>query len=131
MIVVDASAMTELLLQTELGGRVEARVFRIGETLHAPHLLDLEVVQALRRFVRAGNIAPGRAHEAVEDLPLLGILRHSHHGLLGRVWELRDNFTAYDAVYLALAEALDAPFLTCDRALGSSPAHAARVEVMH
>lgn len=130
MIVVDASAMTELLLQTSLGADVEARLFRGGDDFHAPHLLDVEVAQALRRLVHAGDVLPGRAEQAFEDLTLLRVVRHPHVDLLGRAWELRDNVTAYDAMYLALAEALDAPLVTCDRPLGTTPGHAAHVEVI-
>ena len=130
MIVVDASAMTELFLQTRVGVHVEARLFRDGDELHAPHLLDVEVVQALRRLVRAGEVLSGRAEEAVEDLVLFHVLRHPHVDFLGRAWELRDNLTAYDAMYVALAEALDAPLVTCDGPLGAAPGAAARVEVI-
>ena len=130
MIVVDASAMTELLLQTSLGADVEARLFRGGDDFHAPHLLDVEVAQALRRLVHAGDVLPGRAEQAIEDLTLLRVIRHPHVDLLGRAWELRDNVTVYDAMYLALAEALDAPLVTCDRPLGATPGHGARVEVI-
>ena len=120
--------MTELLLQTKLGKRVETRVMR--EVLHAPHLLDVEVLQALRRFVHRDDIDADRAREAVEDLMLMGIVRHPHLELLGRAWEIRDNLTAYDAVYVALAEALGVVLVTCDRPLGTAPGHAARVEVI-
>lgn len=130
MIVVDASAMTELLLQTPLGSHVEARLFRESDDFHAPHLLDVEVVQALRRLVRTGEVLPDRAEEAIEDLTVFHVLRHPHVDLLGRAWELRDNVTAYDAMYVALAEALDAPLVTCDGPLGATPGHAALVEVI-
>ncbi|HLQ39163.1 MAG TPA: type II toxin-antitoxin system VapC family toxin [Planctomycetota bacterium] len=130
MIVVDASAMTELLLQTAVGARVEARLLRDDDRLHAPHLLDVEVLQALRRFVRTGDVDQDRARQAIEDLMLFDILRHAHHDLLGRAFELRGNLSAYDAVYVALAEALDARFVTCDRPLGAAPGHRARVEVI-
>lgn len=130
MIIVDASAMTEFLLQTPLGLRVETRLFRDADDLHAPHLLDVEVVQALRRLVRAGDVLPDRAQEALDDLAAVAIYRHSHVDLLGRAWEMRDNLTAYDAVYVALAEAIDAPLVTCDAPLGATPGHAARIEVV-
>jgi predicted nucleic acid-binding protein len=130
MIVVDVSALTEMLLQTKLGARVEARLFRDDTTIHAPHLLDVEVLQALRRLVRAGDMTPERAEEAVEDLSLIDVVRHPHTDLLDRSWELRDNLTAYDAMYVALAEALDATVVTCDGALGSAPGHRARIEVI-
>jgi predicted nucleic acid-binding protein len=128
MIVVDASAMTELLLQTGLGGRVERRLLR-DENLHAPHVLDVEVLSALRRLVRMGDLPAARAEEAIEDLQLLLLARHGHDDLLPRAWELRQNITAYDAVYVALAEALDAALVTCDRALGAAKS-AARIEVI-
>jgi predicted nucleic acid-binding protein len=130
MIVIDASALTEFLLQTALGSRVEARIFRTRDDFHAPSLLDVEVVQALRRLVRAGDVVSKRAEEAIEDLTELDIFRHSHLDLLARAWELRDNLTAYDSMYVALAEALDAPLVTCDAPLGSTPGHAARIEVV-
>lgn len=129
MIVIDASAMVELLLQTELGTRVEARLFQ-DESIHAPHLLDVEVLQVLRRLVRAGQLPRQRAEEAIEDLTLLGVLRHPHADLLHRSWELRDHLTAYDALYVALAEALEATVLTCDGAIGAAPGHRARIEVI-
>jgi predicted nucleic acid-binding protein len=130
VIVVDASALTELLLQTPVGTRVEARLFRDGDDFHAPHLLDVEVVQALRRLGRAGEVHPDRLAEAIADLTAFDLLRHPHVDLLGRAWELRNNTTAYDAVYLALAEALDAPLVTCDGPLGAVPGHGAQVEVI-
>ena len=130
MIVVDASAITELLLQTELGIRVERRVYRDDDGLHAPHLLDVEVLSALRRLVHAGEVLAERAEEAIEDLALLRIARHGHLDFATRVWELRQNFTAYDAVYLALAETLDATVVTCDRPFAAAPGHSARIEVI-
>ena len=130
MIVVDASAIAELLLQTRLGAVVEKRLYRTDEALHAPHLLDVEVLSALRRLVRSGDVRADRAEEAISDLGALRILRHGHLDLVTRVWALRQNVTAYDAVYLALAEAFDATLVTCDQPLGAAPGHAARVEVI-
>jgi predicted nucleic acid-binding protein len=130
MIVVDASAITELLLQTELGTSVERRIYREDDDLHAPHLLDVEILSALRRLVHAGDVLAERAEEAIEDLGLLRIIRHGHLDLATRAWALRQNFTAYDAVYLALAESLDATVVTCDRPLGAAPGHSARIEVI-
>ena len=89
----------------------------------------MEVIQALRRLVRAGEVLPARAEAAIEDLAVFLLLRHPHVDLLGRTWELRDNVTD-DAMYVALAEALDAPLVTCDSPLGATPGHAARVEVI-
>ena len=130
MIVVDASAMTEFLLQTPLGVKVEARLFRRADEFHVPHLADVEVAQALRRLVRTRELSIERAEEALADLADFDLQRHSHLDLLARVWELRDNLTSYDAVYVALAEALASPLVTCDGPLGTSPGHAARIEVI-
>lgn len=127
MIVIDASAVLELLLNTPAAPRVAERVFAPAETLHAPHLIDLEVAQVLRRYVAAGELEPLRGAEALDDLADLPLLRYPHDIFLSRIWELRHNATAYDAAYIALAEALDAPLLTCDGAIGSVPGHRARV----
>ena len=130
MIVVDASAMIELLLQTALGRRVEERLFSSRERLHAPHLLDVEVMQAMRRIVLARDVIPARAEEALEDLGAIDIVRHGHRDLLQRAWELRRAVSGYDAMYLALAEALGATLVTCDRRLAGSHGHSVRVEVV-
>ena len=130
MIVVDASALLEVLLHTPAAAAVEARLFDAGETLHAPHLIDVEVAQALRRVALAGRLDPARGRTAlgiVDDLPLR---RYPHVELLPRVWELRNSVTAYDAVYVALAEALDAPLVTRDRRLANAVGHVARVELV-
>lgn len=130
MIVLDASAAIEWLLQTAAGARVEERIFSHAATLHAPHLLDVEVAQVLRRYVTAGIITASRGQEALEDLLDLSLTRCPHDVLLGRIWELRDTLTAYDAAYVALAEALGAPLVTCDRKIASALGHHARVEVV-
>ena len=130
MIVVDASALLEFLLQTTLGARVEARLLRDEDELHAPHLVDVEVAQGLRRLVRTGEVPAGRAHEAIADLTDLDLHRHAHLDLVGRAWKLRDNITAYDAMYVALAEAIDSPLVTCDGPLAKAPGHRARIEVI-
>jgi predicted nucleic acid-binding protein len=129
LIVVDASAVVELLLATPPGRLVFDRVFEREESLHAPELLDLEVAQVLRRFERGGSLVAARAEEALEDLAALPLERYSHRALLPRAWPLRSNLTLYDAAYVALAELLEAPLLTCDAALARSP-HGARVEVV-
>jgi predicted nucleic acid-binding protein len=130
VIVIDASALLEFLLQTPLGTRVEARLFRDQDDLHSPHLADVEVTQGLRRLVRAGEVSPDRAAEAIADLADLDLHRHPHLDLLTRAWRLRENVTAYDAMYVALAEALDAPIVTCDGPLAKSPGHRAQIEVI-
>ena len=130
MIVVDASALLEFLLQTPRGTRVEARLFRDHDELHSPHLADVEVTQGLRRLVRSGEVLPDRAAEAIADLADLNLHRHAHLDLLTRAWRLRENLTAYDAVYIALAEALGALIVTCDAPLAKAPGHRAHVDVI-
>lgn len=130
MIVLDASAALEWLLQTPTGQRVGKRLFTPGETLHAPHLLDVEVIQALRRTVRLGYVMVPEAELALLDLRDMKLQRYPHTHLLERAWDLKNNLSAYDAVYIALAEALDAPLLTCDRKLASASAHSAQVELI-
>jgi len=130
VIVVDASALLEFLLQTSLGARVEARLFREEDELHAPHLVDVEITQSLRRLVRTGEVSAGRADEVIADLTDLDLHRHPHLDLLGRVWKLRDNLSAYDAIYVALAEAMEATIVTCDGPLAKAPGHRARIEVI-
>lgn len=122
--------MTELLLQTALGSRVEARLLRDGDEFHAPHLLDAEVAQALQRLVRAGDVPADRALEALADLADFDLRRHSHIHFLSRAWDLRDNLMAYDAMYVALAEAIDARLVTCDGPLAATPGHAVRIEAI-
>ena len=130
MIVVDASALLEFLLQTPLGRRVEARLFRGEEEWHSPHLTDVEVTQGLRRLVRIGEVSADRAAQAIADLADLELHRHPHVDFLPRLWKLRDNVTAYDGIYIALAEALDAPVVTCDAPLANAPGHRASIEVI-
>jgi predicted nucleic acid-binding protein len=130
VIVLDASAVLELLLGTPAGARVARRIEAPAETLHAPHLVDLEVAQVLRRFVREGDVDESRAREALDVLRGLDLARYPHDVLLPRIWQLREAVTAYDAAYLALAEALAAPLLTADAKLARSPGHRARVELL-
>ncbi len=129
MIVVDASAVLEVLLQTPAAGRVSEKIFASGQALCAPHLLDVEIAQVLRRYVRSAAITPERGAEALQDLADLPLQRYPHFVLLPRIWELLNTLTAYDAAYLALAEALDATLVTRDRAL-STTGSGARVEVL-
>ena len=130
MIVVDASALLEFLLQTQLGKRVEARLFRSRDDFHSPHLVDVEVTQGLRRLVRVGEVSAVRAAEAIADLTDLDLYRHPHLDLLVRAWKLRANITSYDAMYVALGEALDAPVVTCDAPLAKAPGHRANIELI-
>lgn len=130
MIVIDASALLEVLLATPASAPISRRIFRAGETLHAPHLLDVEVAQVLRRYLARKELEAGRAQEALEDLLDLRLTRYPHDILLPGIWELRENLTAYDAAYVALAEALPATLITRDRRLGKSFGHRASVEIL-
>jgi predicted nucleic acid-binding protein len=128
LIVIDASAVVELLLRTKLGEKVEARALAPDERLHAPHLVDIEVTQALRRLAQLKEITAVRAGQALGDHAALFIRRAPHNTMLARIWDLRAFITAYDAAYIALAEALDAPLLTCDGKLARSHGHRAKIE---
>jgi predicted nucleic acid-binding protein len=130
MIVADASAVAEVLLRKQTADAIAARLFDSGLALHVPHLLDVEVARVIRRHAAVGEIVAERGQELLADLLSLPLQRHPHDWLLPRVWELRHNLTAYDAVYVALAEALDAPLVTRDRRLAGSSGHQARIEVM-
>ena len=129
MIVLDASAAVEWLLQTPAGLVIEKRIYSRNESLHTPHLLDVEVAQVLRRLVREGTVTDVRASEAVRDLVDLQITRYPHFVMLPRIWHYRHNLSAYDAAYVALAEALAAALVTRDRRLASAPGHSARIEL--
>ncbi len=129
MIVLDASAAVEWLLQTSAGQLIEKRLYSVRESLHAPHLLDIEVTQVLRRLVREGTVPGSRADEAVRDLLDLQITRYPHFVLLPRIWQLRHNLSAYDAAYVVLAEKLGAPLVTRDGRLAAAPGHAAIIEL--
>lgn len=130
MIVLDASAVVELVLGTEAGREVARRIADPELSLHAPHLLDVEVAQVVRRYVLGGQVSEERGRLALEVLAELDVDRHGHEPLLRRVWALRANLDAYDAAYVALAEALDSPLLTRDGRLATAPGHTARVEVI-
>jgi predicted nucleic acid-binding protein len=127
--VLDASAVVELLLGSRRGEAVAAAVQEAGadSSLHAPDLLDVEVAQVFRRYVAHGLLSEARAAAAVSLLERLPVTRHPGRILLPRIWALRANLTAYDAAYISLAEALDAPLLTCDERLARSPGHGAVV----
>ena len=130
MIVTDASVVVELLLGTEEASRIADRLLDPEETLHAPHLLDVEVAQALRRYALAGDVTPRVGEMGLGDLLDLPIVRHPHTLLLPRIWELRRSISAYDAAYVALAEVLGAPLLTRDAGLARSHGHRARIELI-
>ena len=126
---VDASPLLEVLLGTKRGARIEERLLARGESLHAPHLLDVEVAQVLRRYCAGGELTAERGREALADLSDFPVHRYSHDVLLPRIWELRHNVTAYDAAYLALAETLGATLVTCDTRLRSASRHTVEIEV--
>ena len=130
MIVVDASALLELLLATPAAEKVSRRILRPAETLHVPHLLDLEVVQVLRGYSRRGELTESRASEAVADLLDFPLTRYPHDLFVDRIWSLRANLTAYDAAYVALAESLPAPLITRDTRLAKAAGHTARIELV-
>ena len=130
MIVVDASALVDMILQTPIAARLEQRLAAMGETLHAPHLVDVEVAHALRRHAASGVITAARGRQALTDLAELRLERYPHQPIIARVWELRNNLSAYDAAYVALAEALDAPLVTRDRRLANAPGHRAQIELI-
>ena len=129
MIVLDASAAVDWLLQTPAGQRIENRIYLRNDTLHAPHLLDVEVMQVLRRLVRQGVVPAQRANKAIRDLLDLRITRYPHFVFLPRVWHLRHNLSAYDAAYVVIAEQLGAPLVTRDGRLASASGHSANIEI--
>jgi predicted nucleic acid-binding protein len=129
VIVLDASAAVEWLLQTSAGLQIEQRILARGESLHAPHLMDIEVAHVLRRMVRESLVPELRADEAIQDLVALRVTRYPHSLLLPGIWRYRHNLSAYDAAYVVLAEELSAPLITHDARLAASPAHFARIEL--
>ncbi len=128
MIVLDASALVELLMDRSGAEAVRRFIELPGQSLHVPHLVDIEVASVLRRESLAGRLRDERATEALSDLSDLPLLRYPHQPMLTRIWELRHSVTAYDAVYLALAEGLNAPLLTLDSRLTRAHGHRARIE---
>lgn len=130
MIVADASVLVEILLGTPLGAVGRDRLLASDETIHVPELIDVEIAQALRRHARYGRISDGRGALALAHLRRFPLARYGHEILLARVWELRHNLTAYDAVYVVLAEVLDAPLVTCDAPLARVGGHRSRIELI-
>jgi predicted nucleic acid-binding protein len=130
LIVVDASLVLELALVTDRARTVRERLRAANDQLVAPHVLDLEVLQALRRLERLRHIGQDRAATAVAFLASFPISRIPHEPYVQRIWALRKNMTAYDAAYLALAESQSAPLWTFDRKYSGTPGHSARIEVL-
>jgi predicted nucleic acid-binding protein len=128
VIVIDASALVELLVAgTPRAARLAARVRQ--ETLHAPHLIDVEVLSVLRSLEARRTLTTAEATRAAQDLAALAMTRYPHDVLSSRIWQLRANLTSYDASYIALAESLRVPVVTCDAKLAGSPGHRATVEL--
>ncbi len=130
MIVVDASVVVAALLSTGGAGARARERLRVDSDLHVPHLLDVEVTAALRRRVRLGLTKLEVATTVLTDLANLAALRWDHEPLLGRAWELRDNVTPYDAMYVVLAEMLDAPLITSDVRISRASGVRCAVEVL-
>lgn len=128
MLVVDASAIVRAIVAIPPADDVRARLDRDGD-LAAPHLIDLEVLQALRRFVRHGDLTVDRARVAIDDFIDLDLTKYPHEAFLDRIWQLRDALSTYDAAYLALAEVLDVPLVTSDAALAKVASTNAGVEL--
>lgn len=126
MLVVDTSAIVTMLLEDPPVPALAARLS--GSRLHAPHLIDVEFLHALRRLVATGRVPPARAAVIRADFARLSIVRYPHSLLLDRMWDLKDNLTAYDGSYVALSELLEVPLVTTDARLAASPGHLAVIE---
>ena len=130
MMVLDASGAIEFLLNTARGKRVGARLADEAEVVRAPYLIDIEIAHALRRYVLDGTFDEGHAARTLRHWRRLHVERYPHEPFLDRVWSLRDNVSAYDAIYVALAETLGEPLVTADGKLARSPGLNIRVELV-
>lgn len=128
MLVVDTSAVIAALIGRPAVSGLELRLSQDPD-LHAPHLIDIEMLHALRRLVSSGALSEDRAADARDDFRDLTIVRYPHPPLANRIWQLRQNLTAYDAAFVALSELLGVPLITCDTGLAASPGHVARIEL--
>jgi predicted nucleic acid-binding protein len=128
MLVVDTSAVLGALAARDPAPRLIERLAADGD-LHAPHLIDTELLHALRGMGIRREISDERAADALSDFAELALVRYPHQPLNDRVWELRHNLTAYDATFVALAEILSAPLSTCDARLATAPGHKAQIEL--
>jgi predicted nucleic acid-binding protein len=125
VIVLDASVVVELLTNGALADSIRNELARGDESFLVPHLIDVEVMSAIRRLAAGKRIDPHRTGQFLADLTALPAERYSHTPLIARIWQLRHNFTPYDATYIALAEATDSVLYTCDEKLRRG--HKARV----
>jgi predicted nucleic acid-binding protein len=128
VIVVDTSAALAALVLRPINEDLATRLVEGGE-IHAPHLIDVEFVHALRRLVRSGDLSEDRAADARADFAEMAIVRYPHTPFIDRMWDLRHNLSAYDAVFVALSEGLGVPLITCDARLAGSPGHEAQIEL--
>lgn len=130
MSVLDASVVVEFLLRRDRIPGLAERLLRGAESFHAPHVLDVEVTHVVRRYCLRGVVADRIAEDALDLYRALPLNRYAHDRLLPRIWELRHIMTAYDAAYVALAEALDAPLVTRDAKLAATRGHAAAIALV-
>jgi predicted nucleic acid-binding protein len=130
LIVLDASAAIELLLNTATGRLIAREIISRETSLHAPHLIDLEIVQAFRRYVLSGEIRESRAITAINHWLGLDVSRYPHEPFVTNIWQYRNNLTAYDAAYVTLAKVLKATLFTCDRALAEITGMDTTIEVI-
>ncbi|MFN2470506.1 MAG: type II toxin-antitoxin system VapC family toxin [Gaiellaceae bacterium] len=126
MIVLDSSAAVDFVARLGFGEWVGAAI-RAEPTVHAPHVLDVEVLGALRRLVLRALITEDEAHGALEDFKALRVRRYPHVPFVARIWELRQTLSPPDAAFVALAEALDARLVTTDQRLARAPGLAVEV----
>lgn len=129
MIVVDASALIELLLNRERARRIAGRILT-GEPIYAPQLMALEVQNVIRKCLVRNELTLTRANQALEDFTGLPVVYYPHQPFLPRIWAMRHNITTYDAAYITLAEAMPATLLTCDERLAAAKGHAAQIEII-
>jgi predicted nucleic acid-binding protein len=120
----------EILLGGRRAAGIHARLAREEQAWHAPHLVEVEVCHVLRRLNLSRQMTDLRGRQALRDFSALGLSLHEHGSLLSRAWGLRANLSAYDAMYVALAEGLCAPLFTLDAKLAKTTGHAAKIEVL-
>jgi predicted nucleic acid-binding protein len=128
VLVVDTSAVLDALVGTAPAAGLVERLAADGD-LHAPHLIDIEFLHALRQLSLSGKLTDDRAADVRTDFSELALVRYPHEELAGRIWALRHNITAYDAAFVVLAEALGIPLVTCDAKLAAASGHEADIEL--